>query len=118
MNWSSPGINAKVEHFVGRTWVVRVLPSHGRVDSPFCALTSAELCNKESGSIHIAENAQEKGGKGRPGPGQSSRESPGVSHSTLSHLVAIKLSCDEHSIQASVSCQHFSHFMLNVDKVI
>ena len=67
MNWSSPGINAKVEHFVGRTWVVRVLPSHGRVDSPFCALTSAELCNKESGSIHIAENAQEKGGKGRPG---------------------------------------------------
>ena len=60
-------INAKVEHSVGRTWVVRVLPSHGRVDSPFCALTSAELCNKESGSIHIAENAQEKGGKGRPG---------------------------------------------------
>lgn len=67
-------------------------------------------------SCSIEDNGQ--GGKGRPGPRQSSRESPGVSHSTLSHLVAIKLSCDKRSIQASASCQHFSHFMLNVDKVI
>lgn len=68
MNWSSPGTNAQVKHFVGRTRVVRLLPSHGRrVDSPFFALTSAELCNKERGSIHVAENAQEKGGEGRPG---------------------------------------------------
>lgn len=43
--------------------------------------------------------------------------SPGVSHSTLFHLIALKLSGDEHSIQAAASCQHFSHFILNVDKV-
>lgn len=60
---------------------------------------------------------EEKAGQA-PGQVSSDPHPLGISHSTSSHLIAIKSSHDEHRIQAAASCQRFSHFMLNVDKVV
>lgn len=52
--------------------------------------------------------------RARPRPDLERPSSPGVSLSSLSCLVAVKLRCEEHPIQGAASCQHVSHFRLNV----
>lgn len=52
--------------------------------------------------------------RARPRPDLERPSSPGVSLSSLSCLVDVKLRCEEHPIQGAASCQHVSHFRLNV----
>lgn len=52
----------------------------------------------------------------QPGPGRLQGPSfPGVTHEVWSHCIA--LSRDEHTVEASTSCQRRSHLMLIVDQV-